>query len=47
MNLESKKTSSEDMNWRDMDDNVDMMAMIRGIKTGLTKPGGMEDTRKL
>jgi len=38
MNLE-KKTSSEDMNERDMDDDVEMMTMISGIKTGLTKPG--------
>ena len=28
------------MNEGDMDDNVKMMAMIGGIKTGLTKPEG-------
>jgi len=27
------------MNERDMDDDVEMMTMISGIKTGLTKPG--------
>jgi len=29
-----EKTSSEDMNGGDMDDNVKVMTMIRGIKTG-------------
>jgi len=29
-----RKTSSEDMNGRDMDGNVEMMVMIRGMKTG-------------
>jgi hypothetical protein len=35
---EEERTPSEDMNERDMDDNVKVMAMIGRIKTGLTKP---------
>jgi hypothetical protein len=35
------------MNGGDMDDNEKMMAMISGIKTGLTKPGGLKNTKIL